>query len=117
MNLVLCSDTKINPQPHKKNISPVTCHVSCVTCHMPQVTCHILPTPTATAPNPFPANSPTMDSRLFHQYITPKPKFVMHFFFQPSKLRVFKSCNLCNTIFNRCPALLVLVADLKKPLE
>ena len=36
-------------------------------CHMSDVTCHLLLTPTATATDPPPANSPTMHSRLVHQ--------------------------------------------------
>ena len=35
------------------------CHVSHVTCHISPVNCRMPPTPTATALNPPPANSPT----------------------------------------------------------
>ena len=40
------------------------CHVSCVMCCMSCVTCQLSPTPTATATDPPPSNSPTMHSRL-----------------------------------------------------
>ena len=45
-------------------VSRVTCHVSCVASHMSHGTCHMSLTPTATAMDPPPANSPTMHSRM-----------------------------------------------------
>ena len=54
----------------KKNyqVLYVRCHVSCVTCRVSPVTFHMSLTPTATATDPPPANSPKMHSRmlLFH---------------------------------------------------
>ena len=51
--------------------SHITCHMSCVMCHFSRFTCCMSPgtcqmslTPTATATEPPPANSPTMDCRL-----------------------------------------------------
>ena len=41
-------------------------------CHLVPVTCHLSPTPTATAPDPPPANSLT-----FHKRLVPKDR---HFF-------------------------------------
>ena len=38
--------------------------VSYVTCHVPHVMCHLSLTPTASATNPLPANSPTLNSML-----------------------------------------------------
>ena len=53
------------------HMSRVTCHVSHDTCHMSHVMCHLSPiichlslTPTATATNPPPSNSPIIQRRL-----------------------------------------------------
>ena len=40
--------------------------MSCITCHVTCVTCHLSLTPTATATNPSPANSPTMQCRIVY---------------------------------------------------
>ena len=48
-------------------MSHVTFHMSHVTCRMLRVTCHLSLTPTATATDPSPANSPIMHSRLVCQ--------------------------------------------------
>ena len=45
------------------HLSFVICHVSHVTCHMIHVACHLSLTPTTTATDPPPANSPTIHSR------------------------------------------------------
>ena len=45
-------------------VSYVTCHMSHVKCHVSRVACHLSLTPTATATDPPPANSPIMYSRL-----------------------------------------------------
>ena len=46
------------------HMSHVTCQVSHVLCHVSRVTCHLSLTPTATATEHSPANSPPMHSRL-----------------------------------------------------
>ena len=46
------------------HISSVMCYVSPITCRVSPVTCHLSLTPTATAPDPPPAHSPTMLSKL-----------------------------------------------------
>ena len=48
-------------------VSSVRCQVSYVTCQVLRVTCHMSLTPTATAAEPPPANSPTMHSRMGYQ--------------------------------------------------
>ena len=48
----------------KCHVSRITCHVSCVMLLVSHVTCHLSLTPTATATDPPPANSPIMHSRL-----------------------------------------------------
>ena len=48
----------------KRKVKNVMCRVSRVMCHVSRVTCHLSLTPTATATDPFPANSPIMHSRL-----------------------------------------------------
>ena len=53
--------------PVSCQLSHVTCHLSHVTCHLSHFTCHLSPTPTATATDHPPSNSPTMHSRLVHQ--------------------------------------------------
>ena len=45
-------------------MSHAMCHVSCIVYHMSPVTCHMRLTPTATATDPAPANSPTIYSRM-----------------------------------------------------
>ena len=52
-------------------------HMSCVMCHLPPVTCHMPLTPTATAPDPPPSNSPTMHSRMVHKH--PKKNCASYF--------------------------------------
>ena len=78
LNLSTCADSSTNTKSQKnikkKNlclffsircqVSDVRCHVSCVTCHLSYVTCHISITPTVTAMDPPPANSPTMHIRM-----------------------------------------------------
>ena len=58
------------------HMSPVTCHLSPITCHLIFVTCHL--SPTATATDPHPDNSPTMHSRLVQQNRTKKPKIIQN---------------------------------------
>ena len=53
-------------------LSPVICHPSPVTFQLSAVICHLSPTATATATDPPPANSPTMNSRLVCQKLKPK---------------------------------------------
>ena len=48
----------------KCHVSGAACHMSCVTCRVSPVTCPWSLTPTATAKDPFPGNSPTMHSKL-----------------------------------------------------
>ena len=48
----------------KKNIKIKVNYWSCVVCHMSPVSCHLSLTPTVTATDPPPANSPTMHSSL-----------------------------------------------------
>ena len=68
----MCADSSTNTEKKsplltlQKNVrcqeSGVTCHVSYITCHLSHVTCYMFLTPTATATDPFPANSPTLHS-------------------------------------------------------
>ena len=57
LNLLMHADStnnqreRILPPPNKKKMLRVMCHVPCVTCHL---------SPTPTAINPAPANSPIM---------------------------------------------------------
>ena len=50
-------------EKEKQNIY-IMCQVSNVMCYVSDVNCHMSLTPTATATNPPPANSPIMHSRL-----------------------------------------------------
>ena len=60
-------------------MSFVRCHMSCVMCRMSPVTCHMSLTPTATATDPTPANSPTVLSRmLLRQKCTTSPRKKTH---------------------------------------
>ena len=49
------------------HLSPVTSNLSPVTCHLSPTTWHMSLTPTTTATDPSPANSPTMHSRMVHK--------------------------------------------------
>ena len=46
-------------------------------CQLSPVTCHISPTPTVTATDPPPANSPTLHSRMVHQDRNPRLKNIL----------------------------------------
>ena len=50
--------------------------MACVPCKVSHIPCHLAPTPTATATDPPPNNSPTMHSRLVHQDRTKKTKII-----------------------------------------
>ena len=54
------------------HVSLVMCHVSFVACHVSRVTYHVSLTPTATATDPPPANSPIMHTKLLCK--DPKPQ-------------------------------------------
>ena len=58
------------------HLSHVRCHVSGFMCHMSHVTSHLspIPTATATASDPTPANSPAMQSRKVCKKLKPKTK-------------------------------------------
>ena len=69
LNLLSCADR--SQYQYKKYIFiylrfiwQVRCHMSLVTCHMSLVTCHMSLTPSATATNPPPTNSPNMLRRI-----------------------------------------------------
>ena len=54
----------LSQQNEKERKKCVVSHMSCATCHVSNVACHLSLTPTATATDPHPANSPSMHSRL-----------------------------------------------------
>ena len=54
------------------HVSCVTCHVSPVTCHLSPITCHLSLTPTATATDPPPTNSPLCTVGWFTKTKNPK---------------------------------------------
>ena len=56
------------------HMSHVTCHMSSAICHLSPLTCHLSPTATATATDPHPASSPTMQSKLICQDNHPPPQ-------------------------------------------
>ena len=62
LNLLMCADTSTDTI---FCIYFCRCQVSGVTCCMSPVTCHMSLTPTSTARDPPPANSPSMHSRMF----------------------------------------------------
>ena len=83
LNLLTCAESSTHTKMEKKerkgktkscvrcHMSRVTCYMSCATCHMFFVTCHLSLTPTTTATDFPPVNSPIMHSRLVckpHKY-------------------------------------------------
>ena len=56
--------TKQTKKDKKRQNKKIICHMSGVACCVLRVTCHLSITPTATATDPPPANSPIMHSRL-----------------------------------------------------
>ena len=68
-------------------VTRVMCHVSYITFHVSCVACHLSITPTASATDPPPANSPNMHSRLV-------PK-------DPKTLKKFKTQKIIKTAKTR----------------
>ena len=59
LNLWMCAHSTTKKKLIMSPMSGVTGHVLCVTCHMWHVILHMSLTPTATAKDPIPANSPS----------------------------------------------------------
>ena len=81
-------------------VSPVKCQVSSVRCRKSAVSCQLSVTPTATATDPTPANSPIMHSRLVAKTQPPKKFKTQQIIFR-KKIYIQRCANNSDTPFDQ----------------